>query len=196
MQPYHWISLLLLLCYFALHSLLAADAVKISISRLLSSHFRYYRLLYNAVAFLFLIGILIYMYKRHEEPLIENTLLLKGIGVLMLFAGLILNVLPMRQYGLLRFIGLRLETPGDEPAQLITNGLNGLVRHPLYLGALMLLIGIFCWMPILANAIFLSSVVLYLPLGIYFEEKKLVKRFGDDYVAYQKKVKRLLPWIW
>jgi protein-S-isoprenylcysteine O-methyltransferase Ste14 len=35
---------------------------------------------------------------------------------------------------------------------------------------------------------------VYLYVGTFFEERRLVREFGDDYRAYQRQVPRLIPW--
>jgi protein-S-isoprenylcysteine O-methyltransferase Ste14 len=38
-----------------------------------------------------------------------------------------------------------------------------------------------------------AYILIYTPIMIYFEERDLVKRFGDEYRQYQKEVGVLLP---
>ena len=76
--------------------------------------------------------------------------------------------------------------------QLVDTGIYAVVRHPQYLGGIL--------------AIFLTTILLYphwlfIVLGIpgilviYFstmmEEKRLIKQFGDDYLAYMERVPRI-----
>jgi len=39
-------------------------------------------------------------------------------------------------------------------------------------------------------------MVLITPIVIYFEEKDLIKRFGDGYLFYKKNVGALIPKFW
>ena len=41
--------------------------------------------------------------------------------------------------------------------------------------------------------IHLMALLLYLPLGVYYEEKKLVAIYGDAYIDYQRNVPPILP---
>ena len=81
-------------------------------------------------------------------------------------------------------------------SQLSTQGFNALVRHPLYLGLLLLLLGWFLISPGLLVLVLLGSVLVYLPFGIYFEELKLKRQFGQAYLDYTKRVKCLIPGLW
>lgn len=72
-----------------------------------------------------------------------------------------------------------------------TPGPYRLVRHPIYLG---FLIG--CWAaPTLTvgHALFASLMTLYVWIGIRFEERDLLRRFGAPYADYRASVGRLLP---
>ena len=81
----------------------------------------------------------------------------------------------------------------EAASALVTNGIYQLTRNPMYLGALIVLLG---WSVFLANALtFIVAVtfVLYLNLfQIIPEEKALRTRFGPEFAAYCAKVRR---WI-
>jgi protein-S-isoprenylcysteine O-methyltransferase Ste14 len=75
----------------------------------------------------------------------------------------------------------------DTPA-LITEGVYSWVRHPLYLGILLVCLG-FCFMSLslLAAAILLVFFMLYDRMATY-EEKELLRILGDEYSEYQAHV--------
>ena len=64
-------------------------------------------------------------------------------------------------------------------------------RHPIYLFSILFL-GLRPTMD-LFYFIFYLVIVLYFIIGSYFEEKKLVERFGQIYIDYQKEVPRIIP---
>lgn len=79
--------------------------------------------------------------------------------------------------------------------KLVTTGVYGLVRNPIY-SAFMF----FC-----TGALFISGNVFFYPLFFFFwafmtvlmintEEKWLEKTYGDEYSEYKKKVNRCIPW--
>jgi protein-S-isoprenylcysteine O-methyltransferase Ste14 len=76
--------------------------------------------------------------------------------------------------------------------RLVDSGIYSIVRHPQYLGGILALF--------LANLLFYPHwlfVVLGVPgvlityFGTIWEEKRLIERFGDDYVAYMERVPRM-----
>ena len=80
------------------------------------------------------------------------------------------------------------------PAQttsLVTTGLFGFSRNPIYLGDLLLLIALFFWLGNVINIIFLPLFVwLINRFQIEPEERALSQLFGDTYRDYCKKVRR------
>ncbi len=81
----------------------------------------------------------------------------------------------------------------DAATALVTSGVYRLTRNPMYLGALILLLG---WAVFLANAIALilvSPFVLYLNrFQIGPEENALATLFGSEFNVYCAKVRRWL----
>jgi protein-S-isoprenylcysteine O-methyltransferase Ste14 len=77
------------------------------------------------------------------------------------------------------------------PTKFRTPGLYNYVRHPMYLGFLIA----FWATPELTvgHAVFAGGFTAYVLTGIYFEERDLLKTFGDEYRAYQKRVPMLIP---
>jgi protein-S-isoprenylcysteine O-methyltransferase Ste14 len=70
-----------------------------------------------------------------------------------------------------------------------------LVRHPMYLGIILSLLtatGIYTEKIVLN----LICLVLYVELGSYYEEKQLVRLFGDAYRRYQATTSKYVPISW
>lgn len=44
------------------------------------------------------------------------------------------------------------------------------------------------------HAIFAAAATLYIFVGIQFEERDLVREFGDTYRAYRNQAPMLVPW--
>jgi len=80
-----------------------------------------------------------------------------------------------------------------ESASLVTAGPYGIVRHPIYFGAVIFLGSLAI---ISANLLtILPTVVLIILLYAQLpdEESMLLERFGDDYREYMKRTPRFLP---
>ena len=70
-----------------------------------------------------------------------------------------------------------------------------LVRHPMYLGIILSLLtttGIYTEKVVLN----LVLLLLYVEVGSYYEEKQLVRLFGDAYRHYQTTTAQYLPFTW
>ena len=80
------------------------------------------------------------------------------------------------------------------PPQFHTPSLYKLVRHPLYIGWLL----IFWSAPTMtvAHLVFAILTTLYIVIAIQFEEHDLADAFGDQYIAYKRRTPMLLPRLW
>lgn len=190
---------LVLIAYFTLHSLLAAEGVKAILERCCLPR-RWYRLVYNLIALAGLV-VLYFLYRDVEAEAIGPAWLrsapAEAVGVVVLAAGIGVVLLAFSQYDKAEFFGLRQwQQSGEEsPPPLVTSGLNGRVRHPLYFGTFLVLWGWFVSSP--TNAVLLSAIIgsAYLWIGARLEEAKLVRLYGDAYRRYQRSVPMLLPRI-
>ncbi|MDZ7694102.1 MAG: isoprenylcysteine carboxylmethyltransferase family protein [Balneolaceae bacterium] len=86
---------------------------------------------------------------------------------------------------------LHLKNKEQDPPELLEPGFYKFVRHPLMLGFL-----IAFWSTPLMTAghlLFSAGMTIYILIGVYFEEKALIHRFGDDYKEYREKVPQFFP---
>jgi protein-S-isoprenylcysteine O-methyltransferase Ste14 len=100
---------------------------------------------------------------------------------------------------MLQFLGIRQisqERSGNamtESGEFDSSGVLGVVRHPWYLAVFILL-----WASDLSLAEIIINLVLsvYLVIGTFLEERKLVLEFGDKYKVYQRQVSMFIPLKW
>jgi protein-S-isoprenylcysteine O-methyltransferase Ste14 len=81
-----------------------------------------------------------------------------------------------------------------ENHKLVTSGPYRHIRHPSYLAYFLLFSGLFFMLLNLLATVPLLAIPGYLRLAPY-EEQLLIKRFGKDYLEYQKRTGRFLPSI-
>jgi protein-S-isoprenylcysteine O-methyltransferase Ste14 len=80
-----------------------------------------------------------------------------------------------------------------ETPSVIRKGVFGVVRHPIYLSEVLLYLGLFMLsMSLAAGAILLGATAFLYYLSRY-EERLLLKRFGDGYRSYMRDVGMWLP---
>ncbi len=95
----------------------------------------------------------------------------------------------------LELAGIRQARGDPRSAEFRVIGPFRVVRHPIYLGWLLMVFGA----PTMTSGRLLFAAVssLYLILAIPWEERSLIGAFGDRYRAYQGSVRwRILPGIW
>ena len=90
--------------------------------------------------------------------------------------------------GLVPFIAARMVRKGfTEEDHLITTGVYSILRHPLYIGAILLNIGI----PLMFNGLMtlLSSVIwiVFIVIWMKIDEATLGRIYGEEYTEYKKK---------
>ena len=176
--------------YSLVHTLLASDTVKSFFATLLGSFSKYYRLVYNGLAVLLILPILNFQFSIPSQLLLEKSLFNQILGGVMMTSGLFLAYKALTSYDLAEFVGLQ---SAQKSSTFKKDELLSVIRHPLYLGILVFLWGWFGFSGLLSSIVTALSLTIYIRIGIYFEEKKLVEQFGKAYQDYQKKVPMLIP---
>jgi len=175
-----------------IHSLLASLSFKDLLRRTLGDKFmKSYRLLYNIFAVISIAPVLYLMTVLPDEALYQVPppwsylmLLGQGISVFLLFVAVL-------QTDVLSFAGLRQLIEEERTGKLVTHGLYRFVRHPLYTFSLLIL-----W---LSPKVTFNSFIVYLALtlyvlvGAFFEERKLLREFGQEYAKYRSVTPMLMP---
>lgn len=114
---------------------------------------------------------------------------IRVLGVILLLGGLAMSA---RHAALFERVGTNIKT-FDDPDRLVRDGAFSWTRNPMYLGFVLALLGV---------AVIVGSLVSLLgPLAfliaadrwyIPFEERRMMAKFGGDYVRYQREVRRWL----
>jgi len=89
---------------------------------------------------------------------------------------------------------VRIQT--DRKQHVISTGVYGFVRHPLYLGCLLMILGA----PLLLGSMYgfiIGVIAIIVLVGRIIGEEKMLVNELEGYEEYQKKVKyRLVPFVW
>ncbi|MFE7136002.1 methyltransferase family protein [Streptomyces sp. NPDC057638] len=114
-------------------------------------------------------------------------------GIALIVLGLALRAWGMRTLG--RFYTRTLRTVRDQP--LIQDGPYRLIRHPGYAGSLLVWTG-YCLGRGNGIALLLVAALLLAAYSwrIATEERLLLATFGEEYAAYQRRTKRLVPYVY
>jgi protein-S-isoprenylcysteine O-methyltransferase Ste14 len=118
--------------------------------------------------------------------------LVRWLGLSLYVTGGVLRIVPVFVLGR-RFSGLVAIQPGH---QLVTDGIYGTVRHPSYLGLLMMGFGCALTFRSGAGVILAGLVIPPLLARIRSEEALLRSQFGEQYDRYRQRTSRLIPGIY
>ena len=120
-------------------------------------------------------------------PWLNSTLLI-GIGLALLASALIWVLVAQIQMGESWRIGIDEKT--NSP--LVQHGLFGVSRNPIFLGMLVMLVGLLFAIPTAATLIVTLLGFALIHIQVRLEEPFLVDKYGEVYRVYQKRVRRWL----
>ncbi len=191
--------LLLSFIFFALlHSLMAATYLKGFFTRWcgLNCYNKYYRLVYTILSMVSIVPVIYFLFT--DSSLIWSApawlafvlYFIKGLASI----GFLYSIW---QIDGLHFLGIRqLKVQHGRQAiqlsdALVTTGVFGLCRHPLYFFSML-----FLWAsPTMYwhALVFTILTSVYFVIGSYWEEAKMLQQFGTPYRRYQQQVPRFIP---
>ena len=189
------------------HSLLARPSTKILINKIFGFTFEtyFYPILYfisQCIVFLIIYDII-----RHLKPTFIIFEIPKEWVHFIYWFNQIANVfliITVFHFDIGKFTGISqlikfFSRSEKNPKQVNQTHLNSgylykYIRHPMYLGVILIFVSS---TSIYTDLFFVSliSIIVYIEIGSYFEEKSLIKKFGSQYVDYQKQTKRYIPGI-
>lgn len=131
-----------------------------------------------ALHILTLIAYFIFLFVLETPPALD---FLQYIGLVLFILGIVFLTLSL--LALLR----------NKTGALITSGVYGIVRHPMYLGAILLFIAMVCFLPhwimLLLSAINVIIVYRFMIEG----DAQNINKFGSEYREYTRVVPRANP---
>jgi len=195
------VFILLLVFFYASHSWLASLGVKQFISELSPRIFSFYRFFYTLFSVIVWSVITWWFIYGHEYNfLFPQSPGLTYTGYILATVGLLIISLSIIKYGFMEFSGLnsftKKQNSKNPNPELNTGGMNAFVRHPIYSGILLALIGLLLCLPTQMTVAGILVSLLYVEIGIRLEEKKLETEFEGSYNEYKKRVKKIIPWLY
>ena len=115
------------------------------------------------------------------------------IGLFLLFVSVPVGVVSL-------FVGVYLVRRSEsavfnnKEGRVIDTGVYSWVRHPMYLGSLLILLGFSVATLSVLSLIVLAVFFVFLDRMATYEEKNLTKILGQQYIDYQKKVAKWIPY--
>ncbi len=178
------------------HSILASHGFKRLVRKAFGAvaFYRLYRFSYNLFALASFIPIALMLITLPDQalytipaPWVYLSTLLQGLAVFAMIAGIM-------QTGVMEFTGLAQISPyyeDSKPGQLVVDGLYAIVRHPLYSAGLVF---IWCSSEMTINRLALWIIFsMYILVGAYFEERRLLRDIGPAYAEYKKNTAMFIP---
>lgn len=195
---------LIMLGFAFIHSLFATSIVKDMFRRLLGETFVSvtYRLLYTCLSIVTTIVAALFYMSVPDELIFRGPDWFRWTMQFIRLAAVVFGIMSAKGFSPVEFLGVsqalryitKREVSGDAEGirhTLVTKGVFGIVRHPMYLAGIV----IFTFNPDITRN-WLTLIVLadaYFVYGALVEEKRLIRRFGQEYLDYMKDVPRFIP---
>lgn len=205
-------SLVAFAVFAVLHSVGAREPFKRALARVAGAFFveHFWRLVYCGGSYVALyFGVATLHWARHVENdvwlvaypgwLWHMMVVLRLGSVVLVYAAFLqsdyLEFLGFKQAwrGLLVWLGRRDASTGTKlfgTHRLEVRGVYACVRHPMMVGGFLFLL---TSGPSLNNLVYTAMYAAYMVLGAYYEERRLVTVFGDEYRHYQARVGAFVP---
>lgn len=197
--------IIVFLIFVFIHSITVARWFKHFCKRALGDTFMrvWYRFLYNFVSFITGAIAVYLIWQVPDRVLWEGPVWFRWTLHLIQLAGLAFGALAFEYLNMREFMGFtqvwryltRGEVAGDMEGltgkELVTTGVYGIVRHPMYLAGIV----IFSFNPnITVNSLLITVLAdLYFLFGVFIEERRFLTIFGEEYRTYMQHVPRLIP---
>jgi len=192
-MQYVWLGILWVL-FGVLHSVFAATRVKQRARGIMQNNYRYYRPVYSLFATANLVVVVWLHFTITPTLLWNNVIAEKIVAAMLIVPALVIMGISIKKYFIdLSGIDVFLKNRPVKSLHLEQGGLHRYIRHPLYFGTLLFVWCIFLWQPSISNLISCACITAYTIIGTWFEEKKLVAAFGNEYVLYARRVPMLVP---
>jgi protein-S-isoprenylcysteine O-methyltransferase Ste14 len=183
--------------YCALHSFLISIRFTALMTRLLKNYYAFYRLFYVVISFILLVPLIRFtgefespVIMTYGAPLSVARYALMSGALLLFFWAFFFDYDSLSFFGIRQILICAKPKTSVTPVELKRNGLLGMVRHPMYLA---LILYLWCQTFKMMDLVVNTLLTLYVLIGTWLEERKLVLEFGEAYLRYQRQVPMLIP---
>jgi methanethiol S-methyltransferase len=183
--------------YCALHSFLISVRFTALMTRLLKNYYAFYRLFYVVISFILLVPLIRFtgefespVIMTYDAPLSVARYALMSGSLLLFFWAFFFDYDSLSFFGIRQILNFAKPRTVATPVKLKRNGLLGMVRHPMYLA---LILYLWCQTFRMMDLVINTLLTLYVLIGTWLEERKLVLEFGEAYLRYQRQVPMLIP---
>jgi methanethiol S-methyltransferase len=199
----NWTVIAAFTTFAVLHSLTVSRVFKKFLAGIVGENpmRAYYRLFFTVFSAVTALAAFYIIWTQPDRLLYYPPLYISIPARVMQFFGVLIFLFASRIIHAGAFTGVRQaanylktgETSGDiegiENTGLVTSGIYGLVRHPMYLAGIL----VFLFEPVITVNSFSLRVpaILYFLFGTFIEERRFLHDFGASYAAYQREVPRL-----
>ncbi len=186
-----------------IHSYLARPIFKVKIKKIFGIVFErhFYRFFYfisQCIFFYFIYGLIKNLEHGRIIFQIPNQYILIYY-FFYIFSNLFL-IISVLQFNVSEFVGIKQiieyfkKENKSQSNDLNTNFLYKYLRHPMYLGIIL----VYVFSHTIFTEIFfinLFCIILYIEIGAYYEEKSLLKQFGEKYKNYKSRTYKYIPFF-
>ena len=181
------------------HSVLSMDRVKAWAKAHMGRGFAFYRLIYTLIAMGSLLGYILLFTPydtrlyRMPMPWMAIALGIAGLAVLLIIWCLFFAFDGLEFIGIRQIAALGGGRPPETDIPLRTDGPFGWCRHPVYFATIVYLV-VQPYMTVVLM-VFTVFTILYAFIGSIPEERRLLAHYGEAYAAYQRRTKRIIPFV-
>lgn len=152
----------------------------------------------KVIILLFIISYLCYFIfipldRFHLHLFNKPNIWISSLGMVLIIAGSWVVYLALREN---TFAVPVVKFQKERNQKVIDTGVYGIVRHPMYAGLVLFMIGMPLWLESYAGVLFALIPIGFLMFRVFFEERFLQKKL-EGYKLYMNKVPyRVIPYIW
>lgn len=191
------------------HSVTAHEVFKAQVAKVFGDFFveHYWRLIYCIISYILLYYCFVPDLLQYEtyQMIFNYPEWLWNIMAIVKLSGLVIAYWAYVQFDYFEFWGFRQAIKGlrhwrsGEPwkpmrlagvQRLEVRGIYHFCRHPMLIGGWLFLLGT---IPVVTAFVYVVLYTVYMFIGAYYEEKRLISHFGDQYEQYRKDVGAFFP---